>query len=211
MGKWAAKVGHRRAMIQGCLVAGVGYVGAGAGILYHNIYIMYGSIALIALGSGSIYTPPVQTMIEWFPDRKGLASGLVIGGFGSGALFFAPSMSYLMSKFSQVPTFLGQSVDLMTEGGRQFARHCGQWEEVVYASATEVAKLPYPGLSDGYYLVGTGSTGLGMAYTTIGLTYTALIFASALALRRAPPLYQPPGWKQPDITDSVSGVRSVEV
>ena len=210
MGKWAARVGHRRAMIQGCLVAGVGYVGAGAGILNHNIYMMYGSIALIALGSGSIYTPPVQTMIDWFPDRKGLASGLVIGGFGSGALFFAPTMSYLMSKFSQVPTFLGQSVDLMTEGGRQFARHCGHWEEVVYASAAEVAKLPYPGLSEGYYLVGTGSTGLGLAYTTIGLTYTALIFTSALALKRPPPMYQPPGWTPPDTTDR-PGVRSVEV
>merc|ERR1711892_41958 len=197
MGKWAAKVGHRRAMIQGCSIAGLGYLGAGAGIVQHNIYLMYGSIALIALGSGSIYTPPVQTMIDWFPDRKGLASGLVIGGFGSGALFFAPSMGYLMSKFSQVPTYIGQTVELMTEGGKQFANHCGQWEEVVYASASELSKLPFTGLTEGYYIVGTGSTGLGLAYTTIGMTYTALIFGSALALKRAPPQYKPEGWTPP--------------
>ena len=197
MGKWAAKVGPRRAMIQGCCIAGLGYLGAGAGILHHNIYLLYGSIALIALGGGSIYTPPVQTMIDWFPDRKGLASGLVIGGFGSGALFFAPSMTYLMSKFSQVPTYIGQTVELMTEGGKQFANHCGQWEEVVYASASELSKLPFTGLTEGYYIVGTGSTGLGLAYTTIGMTYTALIFGSALALKRAPPQYKPEGWTPP--------------
>merc|ERR1712106_148896 len=211
MGKWAAKVGPRRAMIQGCSIAGLGYLGAGAGIVQHNIYLLYGSIALIALGSGSIYTPPVQTMIDWFPDRKGLASGLVIGGFGSGALFFAPAMSYLMSKFSQVPTYIGQSVELMTEGGKQFANHCGQWEEVVYASASELAKLPYTGLSEGYYLVGTGSTGLGLAYTTIGLTYTALIFASALSLKRAPALYKPAGWSPPDASGDMSTLKNVHV
>ena len=69
MGRWAAKAGPRRAMVQGSCIACVGYVGAGASILNHNIYALYGSIALIALGNGSVYTPPVQTLIDWFPDR----------------------------------------------------------------------------------------------------------------------------------------------
>ena len=69
MGKWAAKAGPRRAMVQGSIIAGLGYVGAGVSILHHNIYALYGSIALIALGNGSVYTPPVQTLIDWFPDR----------------------------------------------------------------------------------------------------------------------------------------------
>ena len=69
MGKWAAKAGPRRAMVQGCSIACLGYIGAGASIFNHNIYALYGSIALIALGNGSVYTPPVQTLIEWFPDR----------------------------------------------------------------------------------------------------------------------------------------------
>ena len=90
--------------------------------MQHNISSLYLAIGLIALGNGSVYTPPVQTIIDWFPDRsrsrltktvnsfhfrKGLATGIVIGGFGSGALFFAPSMNYLMSQFSVAPTFLG--------------------------------------------------------------------------------------------------------
>ena len=91
--------------------------------------------------------------------RKGLATGIVIGGFGSGALFFAPSMNYLMSKFSVAPAFLGSSgVDLVTEGGRQFALVGDQLQEVVYASASELARLPFSGLAEGFYLVGSRST-----------------------------------------------------
>ena len=45
-------------------------------------------------------------------SRKGLATGIVIGGFGSGALFFAPAMNFLMSKFSVAPAFLGNGLDL---------------------------------------------------------------------------------------------------
>jgi OFA family oxalate/formate antiporter-like MFS transporter len=46
-------------------------------------------------------------LIDWFPDKKGLASGLVIAGFGSGALFFTPMMNMLTNKFSTLPTYLG--------------------------------------------------------------------------------------------------------
>ena len=65
-------------------------------------------------------------MIDWFPDRKGLASGLVIAGFGSGALFFTPMMTAMMNKFSQLPTYLGNSVDIVMEGGKQFAKVGGE-------------------------------------------------------------------------------------
>ena len=69
LGKWSAKVGPRRAMIQGCMTVGLGYGLASTGIASHNIYLLYPSIALIAFGAGSIYTPPVQTLLEWFPER----------------------------------------------------------------------------------------------------------------------------------------------
>ena len=45
---------------------------------------------------------PLQTLIEWFPDKKGLASGLTIMGFGSGALLFAPAANVLLEKFRSV-------------------------------------------------------------------------------------------------------------
>ena len=69
MGGWAAKVGPRRAMVQGSLIACLGYIGAGFSIANHSLYGLYTSIGLIAFGNGSVYTPPIQTMLDWFPDR----------------------------------------------------------------------------------------------------------------------------------------------
>ena len=101
-------------------------------------------------------------------------------------------MNYLMSKFSVAPAFLGSSgVDLVTEGGRQFALVGGQMQEVVYASASELARLPFSDLVEGFYLVGTGSTGVALAYSTMGLAYTAIVLTSSLALKRAPPGFKP--------------------
>ena len=72
-------------MVQGCLIGSIGYASAGvttilriceffwkqASIMQHNLPALYASILLIALGNGSVYTPPVQTIIDWFPDRWG--------------------------------------------------------------------------------------------------------------------------------------------
>jgi len=61
---------------------------------------MYAGIGVLAgLGVGIGYTPPVQALMRWFPDKKGIASGLTIAGFGSSALAFAPAAEYLMGKF----------------------------------------------------------------------------------------------------------------
>jgi len=210
LGKWSAKVGPRRAMVQGCLTAGIGYGLAATSIVTHNIYLFYPSIALIAFGNGSVYTPPVQVMLDWFPDRKGLASGIVIGGFGSGALFFAPTMNKLMDLYSKAPDFLGKQLDILTEGGRQFAQIGGDLTEVVYASTADLAKLPFQGLAEGYYAVGTGSTGVGLAYGTLGAIYTSLILASSLGLRRAPLDFKPAGWN-PVSTDGSGVMPSVHV
>lgn len=53
---------------------------------------------IAGVGYGCAYTPPIQALIEWFPDKRGLASGVVIAGFGSGALFFTPATHALMQK-----------------------------------------------------------------------------------------------------------------
>ena len=84
------------------------------GVSTHNIGLMYFGNLLCGIGYGAAYTPPIQACLDWFPDRKGLASGIVIAGFGSGALFFTPMMGYLSSKFATMPTFLGNNLDVIT-------------------------------------------------------------------------------------------------
>jgi hypothetical protein len=99
---------------------------------------------------------------QWFPDKKGIASGLTIAGFGSGALVFTPCVQYLMKKFTVLPEYLGPASDFTTKviDGRLFAEVSGRPDlvEVVQAGANELAKLPYA-LSEGLYVVGSGSTG----------------------------------------------------
>ena len=142
---------------------------------------------------GCSYTPPIKVLIDWFPDRKGLASGLVIAGFGSGALFFTPMMGFLSGKFAQMPTYLGASLEVVLEGGRQFSHVGGQLQEVVFATSSELAKLPYDGLAEGFYLVGSGNTGMSSALATIGAIYTATVLGSALMIKRPGPGYVPAG------------------
>ncbi len=56
-------------MMQGSVTLGCGYMTASYAICTHNIYLLYPSVACIAFGTGSLYTPPIQTMIDWFPDK----------------------------------------------------------------------------------------------------------------------------------------------
>ena len=73
-------------------------------------------------------------------SRKGLASGVVISGIGSGVLFFAPMMDLLMSKTARLPVYLGNSLEVLHENGRVLARIGDQLSEVVFASAAELSK-----------------------------------------------------------------------
>merc|ERR550519_3266209 len=202
LGKWTMKVGIRKAMLTGSLLYGGGFFLAASGIYNHNLAMMYAGNLLCGVGYGCSYTPPIQALIEWFPDKRGMASGLVIAGFGSGALVFTPLMNNLMSKFSTLPTYLGSSLDIVTEGGKQFAQVGGQLQEVVYATAADLAKLPFDNLAEGFYLVGSGGSGVAASLLTIGGIYAATVLSSALMIRRPPPGYLPEGYTPPDTGSS---------
>lgn len=99
-GTWVEKVGPRKSMLTAgaCWVAGffIGALGIGTGQLW-LVYFGYGFIGGIGLGLG--YISPVSTLIKWFPDRPGLATGLAIMGFGGGALIASPLSNQLMVWF----------------------------------------------------------------------------------------------------------------
>lgn len=97
-------------------------------------------MGLAGIAMGCTYVPPIQALIEWFPDRKGLASGATVAGFGSGALFFAPAMTNMADLFSRRPTFLGSTSDVncSTIDGKLFADvGGGQLKEVVLATGMQ--------------------------------------------------------------------------
>jgi MFS family permease len=99
-GRWVEEGGPRKAMFTaGCLWAG-GFLLSAFGVYIHNlwlIYLGYGVIGGCALGIG--YISPVSTLIKWFPDRPGMATGMAIMGFGGGAFIAAPLSVWLMGQF----------------------------------------------------------------------------------------------------------------
>ena len=195
LGKWQMKVGPRASMAAASVAFGGGIMAGAAGIYFHSIPLLYGGYGILGgLGIGLAYTPPIQTLISWFPDKKGLASGIVVAGFGSGALFFTPTVQYLMKYFAQVPDYMGPSGSTLTKivDGKLFASLDGKLIEVVQAGAAELAKLP-PGFSEGLYAVGTGSTGAAEALAVMGAGYMAVILASSLAMKTPHPSYVPAG------------------
>jgi MFS family permease len=100
-GAWLEKAGPRRAMFYAALCFGFGFVIASFGASTHSlalIYLGYGVVGGVGLGLG--YISPVSTLIKWFPDRPGLATGLAIMGFGGGAMIGGPLANNLMAHFA---------------------------------------------------------------------------------------------------------------
>lgn len=188
-GKWQMRVGPRMATSVAALCFGGGFALGGVGIATHSLPLLYfGYGVLSGIGLGLAYTPPVQMLMQWFPDRKGLASGLTIAGFGSGALVFTPLANALMEYYSKMPQFVGNAGSLATKviDGSLFAQVNGSLQEVVYATQNDIAKLPYD-LAEGYYLVGSGDTGASMALATCGAIYLGTMLTSALAMKTPHP------------------------
>ena len=99
-GKWLEKVGPRRTMFTAACCFGGGFIISAIGVRTHQIvllYLGYGVIGGIGLGLG--YVSPVSTLIRWFPDRRGMATGMAIMGFGGGAMIAAPLSVALMNHF----------------------------------------------------------------------------------------------------------------
>lgn len=115
-GRWVEEGGPRRAMFTAACLFGGGLVVSALGAQLHQlwlIYLGYGVIGGCGLGIG--YISPVSTLIKWFPDRPGLATGTAIMGFGGGALIASPLSVDLLKHFSS-ETSTGVPATFLTLG-----------------------------------------------------------------------------------------------
>lgn len=99
-GAWLEHAGPRKAGLVSALCWCGGLVIAALGVFLHQLWIMWigaGVIGGIGLGLG--YISPVSTLIKWFPDRRGMATGMAIMGFGGGAMIGSPLATILMGQF----------------------------------------------------------------------------------------------------------------
>ncbi|WDZ92916.1 OFA family MFS transporter [Nocardiopsis sp. HUAS JQ3] len=103
-GKWVERNGPRKAMFVSGLFWSGGFAVAALGVATGQLWLVYlGYGVLGGLGLGIGYISPVSTLIKWFPDRPGLATGIAIMGFGGGALIASPLSSELLRRYADTP------------------------------------------------------------------------------------------------------------
>jgi MFS family permease len=106
-GHWLETAGPRKAGLAAAACWCGGLLISAAGVYLHQIWMLWlGSGVIGGIGLGLGYISPVSTLIKWFPDRRGMATGMAIMGFGGGAMIGAPLADRLMSYFA-TPTSVG--------------------------------------------------------------------------------------------------------
>jgi len=199
-GKWLEKVGPRKVGVVAACCWGGGYIVGALGILTHQLWLLYLGYGVIGgCGLGLGYVSPVSTLIRWFPDRRGMAAGMAIMGFGGGAMIGTPMKEFFIRLFYRAPDYLGPTteVSLVTEAGRRFAEIGGALQEVVIVGAAEARDMMVPG-PEGVYLVNTGASGMAETFVVIGVIYLLVMLLAAFSYRIPASDWKPAGWIEPD-------------
>ncbi|MBC3786460.1 OFA family MFS transporter [Spirosoma utsteinense] len=106
-GKWVERSGPRKTMLASALFFTSGFLVSALGIRLHSLPVFIGGYGVLGgIGLGLGYISPVSTLMKWFPDRPGMATGLAIMGFGGGAMIGSPLAVALMKHY-QTPTSTG--------------------------------------------------------------------------------------------------------
>ena len=193
-GKWLEEVGPRLVGFVAACLWGGGFLVGSIGLFTHQlwlVYLGYGVFGGCGLGLG--YVSPVSTLIRWFPDRRGMATGMAIMGFGGGAMIGAPLISYLLDVFYQAPVYLGSASDLAlkTIDGIRYIDINNILTEVVVLTKNEIVNSS---MLEGVYVVGTGDTGAAMTFITLGIGYFTIMALASFGYRVPPENWKPKNW-----------------
>jgi MFS family permease len=119
-GGWLERAGPRKAGVVAAICWAGGLLLGALGVYMHQLWLMWlgaGVVGGVGLGLG--YISPVSTLVKWFPDRRGMATGMAIMGFGGGAMIGAPLADLLMNTF-KTPTSVGVWQTLVVMGAIYF-------------------------------------------------------------------------------------------
>jgi MFS family permease len=106
-GGWLERAGPRKAGVVAALCWAGGFFISAFGVYVHQLWIMWLGLGLVGgVGLGLGYISPVSTLVKWFPDRRGMATGMAIMGFGGGAMIGSPLANILINYF-KTPTSVG--------------------------------------------------------------------------------------------------------
>ncbi len=202
-GKWLEKVGPRMVGVVAACCWGGGFIIGGFGIVSGQLWLLYLGYGVIGgCGLGLGYVSPVGTLIRWFPDRRGMATGLAIMGFGGGAMIAKFMIEPLIRLYYKPADYLGavDAVKLITdETGRRLVEVAGTMREVVIVGANDISNMIVAG-PEGVYLVSTGTVGVAQAFFSLGVIYFVIMMAAAFAYRVPAESWKPQGWEPPEET-----------
>lgn len=149
-GKWVQAEGPRKSGFVAALCWGGGFLLGALGVRTHQLWLVYfGYGVLGGCGLGIGYITPVSTLISWFPDRRGMSTGMAIMGFGGGALIASPLSDLLMRHFSSATstgvaeTWVVLGVIyfiMMTVGAFGYRVPAPEWKPVGFTAPSESAR-----------------------------------------------------------------------
>jgi OFA family oxalate/formate antiporter-like MFS transporter len=143
-GLWQDKVGPRKVATVAGILYGIGYMLAGFSTTQHSLnglYFAYGVLTGIGMGMG--YICPVATLVKWFPERRGLMTGVAVCGYGAGALIMSPIAARVIVARGVPPTFwsLGLVYLVLVVAAAQFYANPPQgWRPAGWEPRSAVAK-----------------------------------------------------------------------
>lgn len=144
LGHYLEKHGPRKSGLLSAIFFGIGIAGSGLAVKLGSLYMLYlfyGVLGGIGLGIG--YITPVSSLVKWFPDRRGLATGLAIMGFGFAALISGPLIRYLIDSVGVANTFyiMGSSYFILIfASSRYLAPPPAGWAPKGYNANANVGK-----------------------------------------------------------------------
>jgi MFS family permease len=135
-GGWLERAGPRKAGVVAAFCWAGGLVLGAIGIYFHQLWLMWlGSGVIGGIGLGLGYISPVSTLVKWFPDRRGMATGMAIMGFGGGAMIGAPLAAILMSGGELLGVHIGSLNYSLTFPGFKTATDPGVWQTFLVLGA----------------------------------------------------------------------------
>ena len=225
LGSWVERVGPRTAGFVGSCFWSGALATTALGVHLHSIELVYAGWGLLGgIGWGLMYLSPVTTVMKWFPDRRGLATGIALSAFGAGAAIAPTLIQYFIDLYAVAPDFIGPLPELSTglplneyvtlttlNDGTQVVADSSAvgrpGQPVVVATAGDVAKHAYVSTGPGAYVLGTGDTGTAKAMGTLSAVYGALGMLGSRFMALPHPDWSPESSGKPSQDKAVSDIE----
>lgn len=195
-----ANMGPRKALLGSTVCIGSGLAVSAVGVYMQMLPLLYfGFGTSVGAGVGLCYASPIQTLMHWFPENKGICGGVAASAIGLGAVLSREGLEGLLKRTATLPEYLGplNDFEILGEGKsltvevQRAAEGASETLSVVAGGGADAAAaaVSLPTLQEGLYLVGEGSTGAAGALAAMSVLSFGALAASAMLIRTPPQEY----------------------